>query len=176
MLTFPRQLKEAMKEEYRLLAEVKDPAKWRGVIRVDAKYLDGLKREAKSGGHAWIADSKKDVGGEDSAPGPLAYFISGICFCQLAHYAERSSHMDLKIESIELTVRAHYNRRPGGYFDKIIYETRIVSDEPEERIKDLVVNAEHDCYVTNTLSKAAEITGNITLNGKPFMITHPRAD
>ena len=169
---FPEQLRKSMQERYKLL-ELKggDPNKFRGTIRVDAKLIAPLRREAKSGDITWISDARKEVGSLGEYPGALQYFISGLPFCHMAHYSERASVMDLSLESVEITVRAHYDTRPGGYFDEILYETRIVSPEPEDKIKGLVNLAEHDCYVTNTLSRAAKLQGTIFLNGSKIMRT-----
>lgn len=55
--------------------------------------------------------------------------------------------------------------------DDILYETRIESPEEKDKIGELVNLAEHDCYVTNTLSQVAKIRGTVILNGNKLMDT-----
>ena len=81
--------------------------------------------------------------------------------------------MNIKIRSLEIDIRAHYDTRPGGVFDEITYETKIESSEAEIKIKELVLKAENDCYVTNTMARAVKITGTIVLNEEKLMVTHP---
>ncbi len=172
VVEFPEQLRKSMQERYKLLeVEGGDPSKFRGTIRVDAKLIAALRREASSRDLIWISDGRKELGSFGEYPGALQYFISGLPFCHMAHYSERASVTGLSLESVEITVRAHYDTRPGGYFDEILYETRIVSSEPEDKIRELVNLAEHDCYVTNTLSRAAKLQGTIFLNGTKIMET-----
>lgn len=171
MLQFPEQLKKTMEERYRQAEHEDDSKKFRGVVRVDTRLIGPLRSEAKSTGLAWYRDGRKEVGGAGEYPGALQYFISGMPFCHMAHYSERASVQGLSLDSVEISVRAYYDTRPGGYFDEVQYETRIVSAENEDTVKKLVKLAEHDCYVTNTLSKAAKLHGTIFLNGNKIMET-----
>ncbi len=44
--------------------------------------------------------------------------------------------------------------------------TKIVSRESVERIRELAIAVERDCYVTNTLKRACRVTGKVFLNGE----------
>jgi uncharacterized OsmC-like protein len=166
MMEFSPELKKYMEEKLRIVKSEKDPRKLRGVVHIKARLLEGLRKEAKSGKFIWYSDQWKGVGGKAEYPGPLQYFLSGMPLCQMVHYTERSALSGLRIESIEIDLRGNYDIRTGGSFEEIIYETRITSPESEEKIAELVKDAEGDCYVTNTLAKAITIRREAYLNGK----------
>jgi len=171
-MEFPKLLKEKTAEEYRNYDEARSlneeeiRKKFGSTTRVVVKYRDGLRKELRSGNLTWYADAVKGVGGLGVYPGALQHFLAGLPLCQMSHYAERASVSGLKIESLEITVDGHFVSLPGHPFDEIVFETKIVSPENSERIKELAKAAENDCYVTNTLKRACRIVGRIFLNGQ----------
>ena len=76
----------------------------------------------------------------------------------MTHYAERASVWGLEIGELEMSVIGHYVGVSGYGFDEIEFEARISSPEPPERIRELARAAANDCYVTNTLKRAAGFT------------------
>ncbi len=178
-MEFPEQLKKEMMETYSKWheAETRPPEerarKFGSTTMVTVRYIDGLRRELRSGPVTWYSDFSKRSGGKGEYPGPLQQFLAGLPLCQMSHYAERASAWGFRIESLEMAVRGHFVAMPGHGFDAIEYDTRIVSPEDEEKIKKLVSAAENDCYVTNTLKRTCKLTGHIYLNGESLIETHP---
>jgi len=179
-MNFPEQLRKVMLEIYaareKAAKEGEEDKKFRGTIRITVRLLDDLRKELSSDNITWYSDGSRLVGGKGEHPGALQHFISSIALCQMSHYAERASVWGLKLDSLEMSVKGHFVRLPGRGFDEIEYETRIVSPENPDRIKELVVAAEHDCYVTNTLKHACKVGGRIFLNGMPLMETRHSSD
>jgi uncharacterized OsmC-like protein len=67
---------------------------------------------------------------------------------------------------MELTARAHFDRRLGGAFEEIIYDLRLTSQASEKAIIDLSREAERMCYAHNTLRNAGvKMVTNLFLNG-----------
>jgi uncharacterized OsmC-like protein len=71
---------------------------------------------------------------------------------------------------MELTARAHFDRRLGGAFKEIIYDLRLRSQASEEAIIDLSREAERMCYAHNTLKNAGiKMVTNLFLNGSQIL-------
>jgi uncharacterized OsmC-like protein len=171
MIDFPEEVKRFAAQEYKEWDEAKGlgeeakRAKFGRAVRVSAKYLPNLRKEARSGDLVWFSDLPKTGGGMGEHPGALQHFVSGLPLCQLTHYAERASVWGLKIEELEVSVVGRYLAIAGEGFDQVDYEVRISSPESPDRIKELARAAASDCYVTNTLKRSSRVSGIIFHNG-----------
>lgn len=138
----------------------------RSTTKVKARLVENVLSQAEAGGHSWICDGPKERAGTNQAPGPLQYFLSAMAFCQLTHYAENAALMKIALEDVEMTVTGRYSPLPGNGYETIEFETLIQTPEPPSRIFELARRAEHECYVTNTLKKAARVSGRVIVNGQ----------
>ncbi len=130
--------------------------------------MENVLSKAEASGHVWVCDGPKERAGTNQAPGPLQYFLSSMAFCQLTHYAENAALMGIVLEEVKMNVKGQYNPLPGNGYETIEFETHIQSAEPLSRISELARRAEQECYVTNTLKKAARVSGKVFLNGQPL--------
>lgn len=176
-MELPELLREEMTKTYsswdaaKNLSEEERRKRFASTTRVSVKFADGLRKELRSGTIDWLSDSGKSVGGKGEYPGALQHFLAGLPLCQMAHYAERSSVWRIKLESLEMSVEGHFVAMSGYGFDEIRFETKIVSVESPEKIKELALAAERDCYVTNTLKRACPVSGRVFLNGELLVET-----
>ncbi len=76
--------------------------------------------------------------------------------------------MGIALEEVQMNVKGHFNPLPGNAYETIEFETHIQSAEPPSQIFELARRAEQECYVTNTLKKAAKVSGRVFLNGQPL--------
>lgn len=143
----------------------------RSTTQVQARLVENVRAKAEASGHVWICDGPKERAGTNQAPGPLQYFLSSMAFCQLTHYAENAALMGIVLEDVEMTVKGQFNPLPGNGYETVEFETRIQSPESSSRIIELAQRAELECYVTNTLKKAARVSGRVFLNGQPLTST-----
>ena len=105
---------------------------------------------------------------QHSARAPSVFsVINGIL---LTHYAENSAVMGISLEEVKITVKGFYNPLPGHGFDAVEFDTHIRSSDTPDRIVELARRAENECYVTNTLKKAADVGGRLYLNGQPLAL------
>ena len=115
-------------------------------------------------------DEGRFQGGEDTAPTPLEFFLTGLIGClmtQIRVFARR-----MKIEIRDLTVTCHarweampdpvvpYAARPGGFEIDIALD----SDAPNERVRDLIDGARRACFVEATLAQKNDIRHTLRLN------------
>ena len=84
------------------------------------------------------------------------------------HFAGEAARNGIILEDLENTVRGKFDRGKERRFLEFIYDLKITSQSPPEKIRAMVEIGEKFCYVSNTLAMSTKITGNIFLNGKPF--------
>jgi uncharacterized OsmC-like protein len=128
-------------------------------VSVTVKKGDNLFSEANSENTnlSWVSD--------EAGPSPLAYFISSLAMCQMIHYAEHAASEDINIDEITIKVEGIFSVSRPRSFSEINYSVNILSRENSSRIKNLASSAASDCYITNTLSKACDVKGILTING-----------
>jgi uncharacterized OsmC-like protein len=156
-----------IKEHVRKRHEADDKAFLFGSERIDLRRIDHLTLEARKRDFTFTVDEPPERGGLDKGPNPLAYFLAGAASCLVNQYLTDAIYRGVKIDSIELAARGHFDRRMGGAFTEMIYDIRLASPSPREEISSLAREAEDMCYAHNTLKKAGvKMTTNIYLNGK----------
>jgi uncharacterized OsmC-like protein len=142
----------------------------RSVTQVQASLVENVKSRAEASGLTWFCDGPRTRAGTNTAPGPLQYFLSSMAFCQLTHYAENAALMRISLDEVRMIVKGHFNSLPGNWFDTIEFETHIISKARPSEIRELSQRAEHECYVTNTLKRAAAVSGKVFLNEEPLPV------
>jgi uncharacterized OsmC-like protein len=155
-----------IKEHVRKREEANDDEFLLGAERVDLRRIAHLQFEARKRNFTFCIDEPPERGGTDKGPNPLAYFVSGAASCLMNQYASLAISRDVPLEDMELTARAHFDRRLGGAFEEIIYDLRLTSQASEKAIIDLSREAERMCYAHNTLKNAGvKMVTNLFLNG-----------
>lgn len=156
----------AIKEHVRKREEASDDKFLKGAERVDLRRIAHLQFEARKRDFTFCIDEPPERGGTGKGPNPLAYFICGAASCLMNQYASLAIARDIPLQDMELTARAHFDRRLGGAFEEIIYDLRLRSQASEETIIDLSKEAEKMCYAHNTLKNAGvKMVTNLFLNG-----------
>ncbi|MBR9909322.1 MAG: OsmC family protein [Gammaproteobacteria bacterium] len=111
-------------------------------------------------------DEGKMLGGAESAPTPLAYFMAGMGFCLMTHITGFLRFSDLDIRRIRLELRANFHTTLGhvergnqgiGGCDGI--ETMVIldSDESEERLAEFLEICEEACIASQTILQATPV-------------------
>jgi uncharacterized OsmC-like protein len=151
-----------IKEHVKKRNEADDEEFLFGAERVDLKYLGGTKFEARKRHFSFVVDEPPERGGTDTGPNPLAFFIAGSAACMMNQFATLAIAWDIPIEEMQLTARGHFDRRIGGAFSEIIYDLKVKSPAPKQRMRELSEEAERMCYAHNTLKKSGvKMTTNL---------------
>jgi len=141
-----------------------------GTVRVDVSYERQLLHSAT----CWegtelkfpvTVDEPPSRGGDGAAPAPLSYFVLGAAACLLTQLAKLAMLDELKINSMSMSARGHFNRKLGGTFSELVFDVKISGAEKSARVKRLSRDAEGQCYASNTLKKAVKLVTNIEYNG-----------
>ena len=161
MIEFTDDFRERMRHKLSSYSHADSLGSVRGTVTVSTVKRSDLDSETFIQGSAG-----RLLSGEGNIS-PLAYFLSGMTICQSIHFAEWASTSDIKVESLVIEAKGEFSvSRPRSFI-------KIESEESQERIMGLISRATSDCFVTNTLKKACEVTGLISINGKqPLEITN----
>ena len=113
--------------------------------------------------------------GDDTAPPPLAFFCAGIGFCLMTHLTDIYTARGIAIKSMKIEQRVGFqtnlsNMRQLGHTtdgktEHIETHVLIESDEPEERIRDLMEEAEGACMAHFALRNPIPWRSRLVLNG-----------
>ena len=114
--------------------------------------------------------------GDDTAPPPLAYFCAGIGFCLMTHLTDIYTARNISINSMKIEQKVGFqtnlsNMRQLGHTTNgktEFIETHVLidSDEPEERIRELMEEAENACMAHFALRNPIPWQSRLLHNGK----------
>lgn len=113
-------------------------------------------------------------GGEDTAPTPLEFFLTGLVGCLMTQIRVFAKKLRVEIHDLRVDCRAHwqavpdevgpYQARPAGF--EIAIDLR--SDAAEARIAELIAAAKRACFVEATLAQPNDIKHSLRINaGQP---------
>jgi uncharacterized OsmC-like protein len=136
-----------------------------GTIRVDARQMEQLRHEINCEGFTLTVNEPSKRGGTNLGLYPLGHFVTGAVACFLTNMAKAAILMNLKLDTMEITARGHYDRGPARTFTDFIYDVRLTGEETIENVTKLMYEAEERCFVHQTLKKALSLTSNMFLNG-----------
>lgn len=109
-------------------------------------------------------------GGEDTAPTPLEFFLTGLVGCLMTQIRVFARRMKVDMRDLEVVCRAQwvahkgavgpYEASPSGFDIDITMN----SDSPESDVHALIEASKRACFVEATLAQANEVTHSLRLN------------
>lgn len=127
---------------------------------------------------AMSIDEPADLGGTDRGPNPVEVVLVALGTCQEIVYRAYAAVMGIQLESVKCNLRGYLDLRGlfamqddirAGY-QKIVFETEVVSSASREELHKLAQMVEKHCPVLNTLQEPVEVTGTVTINGQPLAL------
>ncbi len=135
-------------------------------VKVSLKTDEGLRKHAdvKPGvkGYGayqlWADEGTGLPPGADSAPAPLVYFAAGAAFCLASHLTTLANDRDLDVRNIEVESELSFGYVKGdtgqrGVCLGLRYLVDIDSDEPQERLRQLIQEAKGMCLAEAALAE-----------------------
>lgn len=153
-------------------------------IVVSADQLENMRKQAVvkvgvpgTSVFSIVCDEGPALGGDDTAPAPLAYFCASIAFCMLTQVARYAKMTKLKISSMRLEQSMRFSMSGSmlagtmqcsvvGLSQRLIIE----SDEPEDQVRKMVRMGKQTCYIHSALANPIPTTTNVELNGSALDI------
>lgn len=147
-------------------------------VRARVRTLDNLRKEARVGPWSFIADEAPNLGGDGSAPTPLAYFVASIGFCLLTQFTRACALEDVAIDGIDMEIRASFPLESkygigtaSAAADRIVYRVDVRGDVDPERLRRAFDWAESVCHVVQTLLHPVGLETELTVNGESIATT-----
>jgi len=115
-------------------------------------------------------DSPTFMGGGGTLPGPMHYCFYGLASCYTATFATMATMLGIRIKSLKVRVEANMNfsRVFGINEDPVMEEVKVklhvVSDAPENKIKEAEALAIQRCPVVYTLKNPVKLTPTIDIS------------
>lgn len=126
--------------------------------------------ECEKSGHKFIISEPTFVGGRNIAPWPLEYLLAGAVGCFAAVFAFYAAKLAVSYDSFEATARTYFDARghmmpdaPFSGFQRVELAIRVVSDEPEYRLKEVEQLALKGCPGLNTLRQPVPVSSVLTI-------------
>src|ERR1700704_6430092 len=171
---FP-ELKEvtaAREQRYRADPDKPAPEGPQSYVEVKVTSMGQLNElvEAKKSGYKFVISEPVHVGGQNCAPTPLEFLLSGAVGCYAAVFAFYAAKMGVDYESFEATPRADFDVRghmiadaPPSSFKSVTIDMRIVSDAPDEKLREIERLALAGCPGIATLRNPVAVVSKLSL-------------
>jgi putative redox protein len=154
------------------IQEITDPMKGLGTVRADSKLVSDQLQEARMRDYTLVCDEPSSLGGSDKGPNPLEFFMSAVGFCENVTFARFAALRGLEFDSLETSVRGHWDRRGQGElvgiepaFKDFVVETRIVSNAPIEKIREIARTTHARCPMHASITKIGPVVDKLFVNG-----------
>lgn len=109
-------------------------------------------------------------GGEDTAPTPLEFFLTGLVGCLMTQIRVFAKKLRVDMQGLEVGCTAQwealrdpvgpYQARPVGFEITI----DVTSEAPAEKIAELIAASKRACFVEATLAQANDISHSLRIN------------
>ncbi len=153
----------------------KNPKCSHAVFRAATEWAEDVRCLVKIREFAHLSvDEPAELGGTNVAPNPVELVLAALGTCQEIMYSAYAAVMGIQLTKVSVDVKGYLDLKglfgmdesvPAG-FRKICYETSIESPADSETLRKLVQVVESHCPVYDTLARAIEVTGSVSLNGK----------
>ena len=161
---------EARERRYRAHPEKAAPEGPQSFVEVKVTSIGQLNElvECRKSGHKFIISEPVHVGGQNVAPTPLEFLLSGAVGCYAAVFAFYAAKMGVSYESFEATGRADFDVRghmmpdaPSSAFQALTIDMRIVSDAAPARLEEIKRLALEGCPGIATLRNPVPVNANL---------------
>lgn len=163
---------DAREARYRTHPEKPAPEGPQSMVEVKVTSIGQLNElvETKKSGHKFIISEPVHVGGQNCAPTPLEFLLSGAVGCYAAVFAFYAAKMGVAYDSFEAVARTSFDVRghmmpdaPPSGFQKVTIEIAVRSDAPVEKLKEVERLALAGCPGIATLRDPVPVESNLTV-------------
>lgn len=149
-----------------------NPAMAEGIVQARTRWTGGTRVTGKVREFDPITiDEPPGLGGEDQGPTPVELLLLALGSCQEIVYAAYAEQLGIQLDAIEIELTGMLDLRgflgldpsvrPG--FRQIEARVRLVSPEPESRLRELADLVERFCPVQDMLTNPVPITTTLAI-------------
>src|SRR5262249_24916174 len=141
-----KEVTEARERHYREHPEHRAPGAPPSLVEVQVPSIGRLSElvECKRSGFKFIISEPVHVGGQNVAPSPLEFLLSGVVGCYAAVFAFYAAKLGVTYDSFEAVARTTMDVRghmmpdaPPSGFQNVTIELNVVSDAPPEQLREI---------------------------------------
>src|SRR5687768_4306923 len=161
-----KSITEARERRYRAHPDEPAPEWPQSFVEVKVTSIGQLNElvDCKKSGHKFIISEPVHVGGQSCAPTPLEFMLSGAVGCYAAVFAFYAAKLGVGYDSFEAVARTGFDVRghmiagaPKSAFQKVTMRISVVSDAPEEKLREVERLALEGCPGISTLREPVPV-------------------
>jgi uncharacterized OsmC-like protein len=148
------------------------PAKGKGTAVSTTRIVNGLACETTEGDWKFAVDMPEGIGGSNTAPTPGVYGRAALGSCLAIGYMMKAAELNIQIKNLEVQVEADFDDgallgtadksiHPG--YTEVRYTVSVESDEPEEKIKQMVDKGDLHSPYLDVFSRAQTCVRTINI-------------
>ena len=167
-----KEITEARERRYAAHPEKNAPEGPQSFVEVKVTSIGQLNElvECKRSGFKFIISEPVHVGGQNVAPSPLEFLLSGAVGCYAAVFAFYAAKMGVAYDSFEAVARTTMDVRghmmpdaPPSGFQKVTIDIDVVSDAPAEALQEVERLALQGCPGINTLRHPVPVESRLSV-------------
>ncbi len=135
-------------------------------MKVEIKKINGLKLKGKDdSGHEIVIDTKKELGGHDSAPSPMKLLLLSLGSCTLMDVISLIDKMRVDYDDIKVQVSGERHDEHPKIFKNIQIKYIVHGKNPDKtKIKKAIdLSTEKYCSIHAMLEKTASISNSLEI-------------
>jgi uncharacterized OsmC-like protein len=165
-----KEITDAREQRYLVHPDKRAPEGPQSTVEVKVTSIGQLNElvECRNSGHKFIISEPRHVGGQLVAPTPLEFLLSGAVGCYAAVFAFYAAKLGVNYDSFEAVARTNFDVRghmiadaPPSGFQQVTIEVRVVSDAPEEKLKEVERLAMQGCPGISTLQRPVPVQSRL---------------
>jgi len=163
---------EARERRYRTDPGKPAPEGPQSFVEVKVTSIGALNElvECRKSGFKFIISEPVHVGGQNVAPTPLEYLLSGAVGCYAAVFAFYAAKLGVSYESFEAVARTTMDVRghmmpdaPPSGFQNVAIDIKVVSDAPAEQLHEIERLALEGCPGISTLRHPVPVETSLSV-------------
>ena len=167
-----KEITAAREQRYRSRPEAKAPEGPQSYVEVKVTSIGQLNElvECKRSGFKFIISEPVHVGGQNVAPSPLEFLLSGAVGCYAAVFAFYAAKLGVSYESFEAVARTTMDVRghmmpdaPPSGFQTVTIDIDVVSDAPLATLQEVERLALQGCPGISTLRDPVPVESRINV-------------
>ena len=169
-----KEITEARERRYRTHPEKEAPEGPQSFVEVKVTSIGQLNElvECKKSGYKFLISEPAHVGGQNCAPTPLEFLLSGAIGCYAAVFAFYAAKLGVAYDTFEAVARTEFDARghmiaeaPPSAFRKVTINVQVRSDAPAEKLKEVEHLALAGCPGLSTLRTPVAVESELVVIG-----------
>jgi uncharacterized OsmC-like protein len=163
---------DARERRYRADPDKPAPEGPQSFVEVKVTSIGALNElvDCKKSGYKFVISEPVHVGGQNCAPTPLEFLLSGAVGCYAAVFAFYAAKLGVSYDNFEAIARSDFDVRghmiadaPKSAFQKVTISISVVSDAPADKLREIERLAFEGCPGISTLREPVPVETRLTV-------------